>query len=308
MATGGDELQIGENGSSLPAVCVIVPHYSDLANLSRCLDALERQAYPRDRFDVIVVDNGSPEGERAALDAIRGRARLLIALESGAASARNAGVAASSAAILAFTDSDCTPEPGWLEAGVRALSQFSLVGGCVSVLVRDPERMTGVEAFERVFAFDNRSYVTTKGFSVTANLFCDRRLFEIVGGFRPGVPEDLDWCRRVRAAGYRLGYEPKAIVGHPARQTWRELIAKWRRLNAEAFGLSVTKPGGRLIWLARSLALPVSALIHTPRALVSRDLTTRSQRLSALGILYRLRLWRFRDGLSRLMGAGAQAR
>ena len=76
----------------------------------------------------------------------------------------------------------------------------------MTVLVRAGQPKSGAEAFECVFAFDNRAYVLDKGFTVTANLFCSRALFEDVGPFLTGVSEDLEWCMRARSKGYRIGY------------------------------------------------------------------------------------------------------
>src|SRR5688572_18224951 len=100
---------MNNSGEETPQVSVIVPHYGDLANLDRCLSALVRQTYPRERFEIVVADNGSPQGEAAVLQAIAGRARLTIVAEKGAGPARNGGVAVSQGRILAFTDADCRP-------------------------------------------------------------------------------------------------------------------------------------------------------------------------------------------------------
>ncbi len=248
---------------------------------------------PKEAFEIIVADNASPEGEVVVAAVIAGRARLVVVTERGAGPARNGGVAAAGGDVFAFTDSDCQPEPQWLAAGVGALARYDFVGGRVKVLVEDRERMTGAEAFERVFAFDFKTYITKKGFTGSGNLFCPRAVFEAVGGFRVGVSEDVEWSNRARAAGYRLGYAPDAIVGHPARRTWRELRAKWRRTNHETFGLLRQRPGGRWLWLARTLALPASAVAHTPRVLLSGELKTARQRVAAVGMLYRIRAWRF---------------
>src|SRR6185437_2952119 len=210
-------------------VSVIVPHYRDLARLDVCLSLLERQSFPRDAFEIIVADNGTPEID--ALRAIvRDRARLVVVPERGAGPARNGGVAAANGRLLAFTDSDCQPEADWLMAGVRALARYDFVGGCVKVLVEDAEHVTATEAFERVFAFDFKTYIERKGFTGSGNLFCPRDVFRRVGGFKTGVSEDVEWSYRARAAGFRLGYEPNAVVGHPGRRTWAELLGKWRRL------------------------------------------------------------------------------
>jgi len=289
--------------SPTPKVSVVVPHYRDLTGLDICLTALGRQTWPAADFEIVVADNASPEGEAAVAKVIAGRARLVVVEAKGAAPARNGGVAATRGEILAFTDSDCQPSPEWLAEGLAALAQFDLVGGAMAVLVEDATHVTSAEAFERVFAFDNAAYVRDKAFTVTANLFCPRALFDRVGGFRTGVSEDLEWSHRARDAGYRIGYAPAAVVGHPARRTWAELTTKWRRVDKETFGLSSARPGGRLKWLLRALALPVSALVHTPKVLASRQLSRMGERLGAIVILFRLRTWRAFDCLGLLFAS-----
>ena len=287
-----------------PTVSVIVPHYSDLAALDRCLTLLAAQTWPQDRYDIVVADNASPEGEAAVAAVIAGRARLVIVTEKGAGPARNGAVAASTGDILAFIDSDCQAEPAWLAEGVAALARWDFVGGQVQVLVETPGRPTPTEAFELVFAFNFEDYITRKGFTGTGNLFCPRALFDAVGGFRAGVSEDVDWSHRATAAGYRLGYAPRAVVGHPARRAWPELRAKFARVNAETYGLMRLRPGARLRWLARCLALPGSAIIHTPRILFSSRLAGLAQRVGALTVLYRSRFWRAVDGMRLLTTDG----
>ena len=290
-------------------ISVVVPHYQDLDRLGACLDALGRQSLSRDRFEVIVADNGSPIGLGAVQRVVAGRARVIEASERGAGPARNAGVAASDAALLAFTDCDCVPEPGWLAAGIGRLADADhpadIVGGRINVCVDDAARMTGAEAFERVFAFDNRDYVERQNFSVTANLFCARDVFDAVGHFRNGVSEDLDWCHRAARIGYVIAYEDAAAVAHPARRDWNELRRKWRRLNAERFSLEVRGPAARLRWAARNLSMPLSVLAHVPRIVMSPKLPDARARLLALATLARLRLWRMTDGIGLLRkGAG----
>lgn len=277
-----------------PFVSVIIPHYRDLKGLRICLAALDAQTLDRDRFEIVVADNNSPEGPEPVAEVIAGRARLVVVTEKGAGPARNGGVAASQGEILAFIDSDCVAEPEWLSEGVKALDRYDFVGGRVRVLVDDPRRMTPIEAFERVFAFDFKTYITRKGFTGSGNLFCRRTMFDTVGGFLAEVSEDVEWSRRARAAGFSLGYAPAAIVGHPARRQWSEILAKWRRTNSEAYKLHLMS-GGRLRWLARSLLLPASAVAHTPKVIFSKELNGASQKLSALSVLYRLRFWRLAD-------------
>lgn len=280
-----------------PEVSVIVPHFHDLVSLELCLNALGRQTFPAEALEIIVADNASPEGEAAVTALIDGRARLVTVLERGAGPARNGAVAQAQGRILAFTDCDCQPEPEWLAQGVEALRGYNFVGGKMNVLVDDPQSMTPAEAFEAEFAFNNEAYVKGKGFTVTANLFCSREVFDRVGGFRAGVSEDFDWSQRARSEGFHLGYAEMAVVGHPARRSWADLRTKWRRLNAETYAIYAARRWGKAHWLLRSCALPISAIVHTPRVLVSGKLGSSKDRLAALGILYRLRLWRFWNAL-----------
>lgn len=275
-------------------VSVIIPHYQDLDRLDLCLSALQCQNGAPD-FEIVVADNMSPAGEEAVRHVIAGRAKLTIATERGAGPARNAGVAVASGTLLAFTDSDCLPDPHWLAAGIAALKHHDLVGGHMYVTTPHGRAMNGAEAFERVFAFDNRDYVRNKGFTVTANLFCSRAVFDAVGPFRVGVSEDMEWCHRARDKGYRLGYAADAIVGHPPRADWDETVRKWRRINAETYGLYRERRWGRLNWAVRSWILLPSILAHTPRIISSPLLSRPSERLAALAMLARLRLWRLVD-------------
>lgn len=284
-------------------VSVIIPHYRDLGGLALCLAALDGQTYPRDLTEIVVADNASPEGAQAVSDVIAGRARLVVVEEKGAGPARNGGVAASTGEVLAFIDSDCVAEPAWIEEALTALPAFDFIGGRVKVLVEDPQEITPVEAFERVFAFDFKTYIEKKRFTGAGNLVCSRRIFDEVGGFKTGVSEDVEWSRRAQACGFRLGYAPRAIVGHPARRSWPELLAKWRRINLETFLLSARGPVGRLRWLLKALLMPVSAVVHTAKVMTSPELNTTGERWRAMVVLYRLRFWRLGDSV-RLLFSG----
>jgi glycosyltransferase involved in cell wall biosynthesis len=289
---------------SRPLISVIIPHYQDLRGLELCLARLDVQTYPRENFEIVVADNASPVGLRAVEGVVAGRARVVVCHEKGAGPNRNAAVAASHGEILAFIDSDCQAEPNWLAAGAAGLDRFGLVGGRVTVLVEDPARMTGAEAFEAVFAFDFKTYINKLGFTGAGNMFCRRETFDRVGPFLNGVSEDKEWSQRAVEKGVTLGYVEGAAVGHPARRDWPELVNKWRRLNRETFLLNESRGGGRVRWIARSLAMPASAIVHTPKVLMTKELSDLGARMRALSTLYGIRCWRMVDGL-RLAAGGA---
>jgi GT2 family glycosyltransferase len=288
----------------LPAISVILPHYNDIDNLKVCLDLLDRQTLARDRYEIVVADNNSRCGLAAVAEVCGDRARAVPAPIQGAGEARNAGVAAARGAALAFTDSDCRPELQWLERGLAALADADVVGGSVAVTAEDRDRPTPVEAFEIAFAFNTRRYVLEHHFSVTANMFVRRDVFDAVGPFRTRVSEDLEWGRRANRLGYRLEYAPEAIVAHPARRDWDELTRKWRRIVREMFYLATERPGGRLLWFVRTWALLVTPVSGIYEVASNANLRSPRERLDAYGVLLRLRAWRFIESNRLLLTAG----
>jgi glycosyltransferase involved in cell wall biosynthesis len=178
--------------SSIGTVSVIVPHLDDYDNLDACLTLLGEQSFPSDRTEIIVADNGSSRGLDAVRELVGTRGRVIEVTERGAGPARNAGVRESRGEALAFIDSDCRPDRRWLEEGLAELRSADFVGGRVDVLVENPRRMTAAEAFESVFAFRNEQYVRDRNFTVTASMFVPRFVFDAVGLFENGVPEDID--------------------------------------------------------------------------------------------------------------------
>jgi glycosyltransferase involved in cell wall biosynthesis len=289
---------------ALPRISVIIPHYCQPEALAECLTSLDAQSLPRDRFEVLVVDNDSPGGI-AAIEAVVGdRARLFVETTKGAGPARNRGAAEARGQVFAFIDADCIASPRWLEEGLAGLDRFDVVGGRVDVSVGDERAMTGPEAFERVFAFDFRSYIEDKGFTGSGNLLCRREVFDAVGGFRQAVSEDKDWSQRATAMGFSLGYHDAAAIAHPARTDWRELTRKWSRLNRESLLLSEDGTMGRARWAVRNWLVPLSILPHAVKMLRSPKLPDMATRLRGLRTLAAIRMWRFADGHRALFERG----
>lgn len=275
-------------------VSVIIPHYNDLANLEYCISLLNKQTLPRSRFEIIVADNNSSCGLAAVQDVCGEAAKVIPAPIQGAGEARNAGVAASAGNVLAFIDSDCRPAPDWLEQGLSALGEsHDVIGGRVDVDVENPERPSGAEAYEKVFAFNFKNYIEKMGFSGSGNLLVRRRSFDQIGGFRVGVAEDYEWSKRAVQMGFTLRYADQVVVSHPARRNWEELVRKWRRTTREAYLLMIEKPRGKAKWFARSFIVLASPLVQVFQILMSPKLQGLNVKIAAAVVLIRLRLWRF---------------
>jgi len=294
------ETHRSENGA--PLVSVIIPHYNDLANLGLCMRLLAAQTLPRSEFEIVVADNNSRCGLKEVERVCGALARVVPAPIQGAGAARNAAVEASRGVNLAFIDSDCRPTPTWLERGLAALNDGGIVGGRVDVDVDDPARPTAVEAFEKVFAFNFKRYIEQVGFSGSGNLFAPREIFDRVGGFRGQVAEDVDWGKRAVAANYRFRYAPDVVVSHPARRNWTELTQKHGKISREMYAAAIERPNGRALWFLRSFAILVSPFAHWAVVARTNKLDNVEQRLNAIGVLFRIRFWRFVECNRLLMG------
>jgi glycosyltransferase involved in cell wall biosynthesis len=219
---------------SRPFVSVIVPVYDDAQSLRRCLGTLQNQTYPRERYEVVVVDNASTDDLRPIVAAFPGF-RLEREDCPGSYAARNQGIAASKGQILAFTDSDCRPDPGWIEAGVRALESHpgcGVVGGRIEMVARDPQRITPFDLHDLVWGLPQRVYVERFGLAATANLFAHRWVFDRTGPFDASFKScgDCEWSFRCEAAGIELVYAQEARIRHPTRSTLREFVRRRRRI------------------------------------------------------------------------------
>ena len=283
-----------------PVAAVIIPHYNDGARLRRCLAALMPQMRPD--VELVVVDNGSTE-DLSDLRALFPDLNMVVEATKGAAAARNRGVAETTAAALFFLDCDCVPGPNWLDTALRIRHTGDVIGGQISVFDETPGPRSGAEAFEAVFAFDNRAYVEQRGFSVTANLLTRRDVFETTGPMIVGLSEDLDWCHRATKAGFSLIYADDLQVAHPSRSDWNALARKWRRLTAESHGVHQGAGRSALKWALRGLLMPASALVHSLKVLRHGDLANGTERLRGLSTLWRLRLTRMVWMLRQSLGA-----
>ena len=121
------------NRMNAPLVSIVIPTYARPERLRDCLAALARQTMAADTFEVVMVDDGSPQPVVPPADtALNGPAiRVIRQLNAGPAAARNRGVQESRGELIALTDDDCLPTPTWLESLVAAHRQCpsALVGG-----------------------------------------------------------------------------------------------------------------------------------------------------------------------------------
>ena len=293
-----------------PFVSVIIPVFNDAVGLFKALKALAEQSYPQDRFEVVVVDNGSTQ-DMAAVCAKHANVRYEFENIASSYRARNRGVAVSRGSVLAFTDADCLPDPGWIENGVQHLIQDSslgLLGGPVEVFPKHPTDPNAVEVYEMITAFPIELFIRRWSFTVTANLFVRRAVFEEVGGFHSSLKSagDLEWGQRATRAGHTLGFCQRAEIRHPARSTLGALLQKTRRIQGGLHDLRQLR-GNLPLWpyLGSSLATWPSPL-DCLRGLQRLGISSPGMKLKVLAIMVAYKSTRLLESLRLLSGASSR--
>lgn len=210
-----------------PIVSIIIPVYNDVERLKKCLAALEKQTYPQDLYEIIVVDNASDESIAEVVNGYH-QASTIYEAQPGSYAARNKGISIAKGEIFAFTDSDCIPAADWIENGVTALKNnpdCSIIGGRIKLFFRDPSRLTAVELYEDLTAFPQQIHIQRDNFTTTANLFTYKTIFDKVGKFNHKLKSggDREWCQLAYQQGYDIKYAEKVIIFHPARYSFQQI-------------------------------------------------------------------------------------
>lgn len=223
----------------VPEVAVIVPHYEQHGLLERCLAALGTQTLDAP-YEIVMSDDGSRHSPRLPRTSKSGcPVRVVSVPHQGPAAARNAGAAATSAPILAFTDVDCTPHPTWLQEHVDFLSTHPHVAVTTGP-VTDETRLRPWSPLHRFMhilaALDHEPQYFAYGAVrmlglIGANLVVRASVFRDLGGFdgryaQPGG-EDYDFGLRCQAAGWQAGFVRAAVVAHRYPAGSRALIRRW---------------------------------------------------------------------------------
>jgi len=200
---------------------VIIPTYSRPLELTNCLEALARQKLDADSFEVIVVDDGSPEPPDLVVQRFADclDIGLIAADHAGPAASRNKGAERATGTFLAFTDDDCRPAPGWLLALKESCTARPdhIVGGCtLNSLEVNPFAATSQLIVEIAYSRHNGGAAGQARFFASNNMALATDRFRAIGGFDQTftTSEDRELCDRWLNLGYRLTYDPDAIVYH----------------------------------------------------------------------------------------------
>lgn len=183
------------------------------------MHALLKQNFSPRAYEIVVADDATSAETARQVEAIAARSAgcahtlryVPVSGAHGPAAARNAAWRAAQGQVIAFTDDDCVPLPGWLSAGVGAFED-GVVGAMGRVIVPLPDEPTD---------YERDAARLEEGNFVTCNCFYRRDLLEEVGGFDESFTaawrEDTDLWLTLVERGCRLVVVPEAVVVHPVR-------------------------------------------------------------------------------------------
>lgn len=217
-----------------PLISVVIPVFQDQAGIRACLQALARQQSDTPPFEVIVVDNGASPS--IAVDPeLPYPVKVLHQPQPGSYAARNLGAHQAIGQVLAFTDADCRPASNWLACGystIAASAGRTIVGGEVSLDL--PSKPSATALYQWATGFGQESNIRDKHFAATANLFCTRQQFDVIGPFETRLLSggDREWCWRARRHGFSICHVADALVCTPPRHRLRDAIRQARRVVA----------------------------------------------------------------------------
>ena len=215
-------------------VSIIIPTFKDWNRLSTCLEALNRQTYGSENFEIIVVNN-DPNDNISEAFRLPVNCLYLTEAKEGSYAARNKALKHVKGSIIGFTDSDCVPDEEWISNAVELLSANSdvfRIGGAIDIFFKDPLKPTAVELYETVFAFQQEVYVQKYLTCVTGNLFSRRIVFDSIGAFNDELLSggDFEWGKRASKASFKIVFSNNVVINHPARYRFSELATKSRRV------------------------------------------------------------------------------
>lgn len=218
----------------VPLATVVVPAHNAAATLGDCLRALLHQTFPREAYEILVVDDGSTDNTAEVARALG--VRVLSQPHRGAAAARNLGACHARGGILCFTDADCRPAQDWLAELLLPFQADPEVAGARGVYRSEQQEPLArlvqweyEDRYRRTEVFPRIDFVDTYSAAYRTDLFLAQ------GGFDESFPgasvEDQEFSFRLAEQGCRLVFQPRAVVYHRHASTWWAYARKKFRIG-----------------------------------------------------------------------------
>jgi len=229
--------------SNSPLFSIIIPTYQRTEPLRRCLEGITRLDFPRNNFEVIVVDDGSPVSPEKTLLPFTDCFEIILlnSVHAGPAAARNKGAARANGEFLVFTDDDCIPVPDWLKTYSTCFEDApdGLIGGAViNGLPGNPCSSASQLLNDYLYAYYNSERNSAR-FLMSCNMAVKKDRFKMSPGFdtdfhRAGG-EDRAFCSNWLHHGYPMIYAPEAAVVHNHSLTFKTFFRQHFTYGRGAF-------------------------------------------------------------------------
>jgi mycofactocin system glycosyltransferase len=249
------------NDGYFPSVTVIIPARDRRDELVECLESVFFQDYPGDRIEVIVIDDGSRDSTASSAAAFPCKL-LFLGRSRGQSFCRNLGAREAGGEIIAFLDSDCVADKGWL-AQIVPYFQWERIGA-VGGRVDGYFAQSRLDRYEKTFSSLNMGKHILYGgsddslvYTPTCNLLVRRSVYRETGGIRDDMRlgEDVDFCWRMRAKGHVLLYVPFGAVRHKHRNRLFPMLRRRSEYGTSEASLYRLHPAKRKVFPAPPLGV-----------------------------------------------------
>jgi glycosyltransferase involved in cell wall biosynthesis len=220
-----------------PSVSIIIPVYNDPFGLKETLDCLVTQVFPKDQYEIIVIDNGSTDSTfeigNSYADQFHGLIRFVLENKvKGSYAARNKGIEVSHGKLLIFMDANVTVGSDYIEKVNDRFrkSDVDYLGCNVKMIIKKPSISS---TYNSIHGFKIENSIHNENYTPTCNLIVKRKVINKIGNFDSRLEGggDFEFGERVTSAGFRLDYAKGIILYHPTRSSYKSLIEKAIRIG-----------------------------------------------------------------------------
>jgi len=231
----------------IPVVSVIIPAHNEEDTINKCLTSLENLSYPCDKLEIILINDGSTDETKNVIDQHCQKLNCICIGTSGVgpSKARNLGLKEASGEYVAFTDADCVVDEEWLNELLKGFISEDVAG--VGGSQDAPDDATEFEGKVHTFLssmhficeyMKEGDMIKTVQHVASCNAMYRRSVIEEVSGFDerlwPGEDVDLDY--KITHKGYKVTYNPKAIVAHHRPKNLKSFFNMMKRYGwAQAY-------------------------------------------------------------------------